>query len=110
MKLITLTRAADGSKIYVNPDYISVLCARHGKETTTVISLVGEVDSYVEVKESPDTVADLAQRGEHNDHVENPYPCKECMEQENYFYRDEHGDLVYRCYDCPLRQGDWLDN
>lgn len=44
-----------------------------------------------------------------DDYVEEFDPCEECREKEGHLYRDEHGDLVYRCYDCPLRPGDWWD-
>ena len=56
MRLITLTRKIDGAKMYVNPEQICAIYPYYKKDST-VIQLAGDIDSYIEVVESPDSIA-----------------------------------------------------
>ena len=62
MRMITLTSAYDGAKMYINPEYIEVVCSDRDDESKTVVGMVDGKDEYYLVKESPDAVAELAQR------------------------------------------------
>ena len=59
MKLIVLTSAYDGSKVYVNPDHISMIYSHDNDES--VIILMGH--ERVVVKKSPDSIVKLIELG-----------------------------------------------
>lgn len=62
MKFIILTRAYDGSGVYVNLNQICCIYRiygyNHDKETT-VIQFAGEARNYIEVKESPEAIENI---------------------------------------------------
>lgn len=62
MKLIKLTRANDGSKVFINPDAISMV-SKYDDDKTTIVSLIGDSFAYVMVKESPDSIVKLIELG-----------------------------------------------
>lgn len=57
MRLIVVTRHADGKKIYVNPEQVCAVCPCYKKEDKTVIQLSGSDENYLTVIESADSVA-----------------------------------------------------
>ena len=69
MRLIILTRLIDGAKMYVNPEQICAVYPYY-KKGTTVIQFAGEENNFIEVLESPDSIASLINRdmkGEQNE-------------------------------------------
>ncbi len=56
MKLIIVTRQIDGEKMYVNPEQICAIYPYHKKEST-VIQFSGTKEKYLDVKESPESIA-----------------------------------------------------
>lgn len=61
MKLIILTKAYNGSKVYVNPEHISMISANDNYES--VVKLIGDESTYLAVKESPDSIVKLIELG-----------------------------------------------
>lgn len=61
MKMITLTSVYNGSKVYVNPENISVISANDNNES--VVTLIGDKSTYLVVKESPDSIVKLIELG-----------------------------------------------
>lgn len=60
MRMITLTRASDGSKVYVNPEHISMVSSSPLSEKgKTIVSTSGDISLYVIVMESPETVVKM---------------------------------------------------
>lgn len=60
MRLITLTRKIDGAKMYVNPEQICAVY-QYYKKDSTVIQFAGEENNFIEVVESPDSIASVLQ-------------------------------------------------
>ncbi len=61
MRLIVVTRHADGKKIYVNPEQV---CAVYPYFNKTVIQFSGEEINYLGVLESAESIANMIMRGE----------------------------------------------
>lgn len=59
MKLIILTSAYDGSKVYVNRDHVSTIFSNNNNES--IVTLMG--DRNVVVKESPESIVKLIELG-----------------------------------------------
>lgn len=57
MRLIVVTRHADGKKIYVNPEQVCAVYPYFKREDITVIQFSGTDENYLEVLESADSVA-----------------------------------------------------
>lgn len=64
MRLIFVTRHADGKKIYVNPENICAVYPYFKQEDKTVIQFSGEEQNYLEVLESAESIANMIMRGE----------------------------------------------
>lgn len=62
MKLITVTREIDGTKVYVNPDYVCAVFQHYHFPNTTVIQFPGNVENDMHVIESVDTVANMIEK------------------------------------------------
>lgn len=61
MRLITLTRKSDGTKMYVNPENVCAVYQYYKKEST-VIQFAGAEENFLEVLESVDSVAELLEK------------------------------------------------
>ena len=59
MKLIKLTRPIDGEKVYCNVDNISNFYRNYCDRDRTIVQFVGGEDCYLNVLESPETIARL---------------------------------------------------
>lgn len=59
MQFIILTRIADGKAVYVNPKQICFMGITANNETGTLIQFCGEEENYIQVLESPETIAEL---------------------------------------------------
>lgn len=57
MRLIVVTRHADGKKIYVNPEQVCAVYPYYKQQDKTVIQFSGSDENYLEVIESADSVA-----------------------------------------------------
>lgn len=57
MQFIILTGVFDGKAVYVNPKQICFVCIT--ANTGTLIQFCGYDDNYIEVLESPETIAEL---------------------------------------------------
>lgn len=66
MRLIVVTREADGKKIYVNPEQVCAVYPYFKQEDKTVIQFSGEEKNYLEVLESAESIANMIMRGEQN--------------------------------------------
>lgn len=58
MKLIIVTRWDDGEKMYVNPEQICAIYPCYKKEST-VIQFARARESYLDVKESPESIVNM---------------------------------------------------
>ena len=58
MRLIIVTRAIDGVKIYVNPEKVCAVYPYY-KRDSTVIQFAGAEENYLEVLESADSIANM---------------------------------------------------
>ena len=56
MQFIILTRKSDGEAVYVNPKQI---CFIGTYSESTVIQFCGDDENYIQVLESPETIAEL---------------------------------------------------
>lgn len=63
MRLISVTRKNDGSKVFVNAEQVCAIYPYYGKEGVTVIQFA-ENNNYVLATESPNDIADMMQEGE----------------------------------------------
>ena len=59
MKFIILTRKYDGKAVYVNPKQICFMGGNVQDEDSTVIQFCGDDENYIQVKESPEAIAEL---------------------------------------------------
>ena len=59
MRLIIVTRAYDGAKVYVNPEKVCAVYPYYTKSSSTVIQFEGAVENYLEVVESVDSIANM---------------------------------------------------
>ena len=66
MRLIVVTRHADGKKMYVNPENICAVYPYYKHEDKTVIQFSGAEENYLEVLESAESIANMIMRGEQN--------------------------------------------
>ena len=57
MQFIILTRRSDGEAVYVNPKQICFMDITANNDT--LIQFCGEDANYIQVKESPKTIAEL---------------------------------------------------
>lgn len=64
MRLIVLTSAREGSKVYVNPTQITTISECFGGEAT-IVAFVGDDNSYLKVLESAEYIAKMVE-GEQN--------------------------------------------
>lgn len=64
MRLIVVTREADGKKIYVNPEQVCAVYPYYKQEDKTVIQFSGAEENYLEVLESADSIANMIMKGE----------------------------------------------
>lgn len=67
MRLIVVTRHADGKKIYVNPELVCAVYPYYKREDKTVIQLSGAEENYLEVLESAESIANMIMGGEKED-------------------------------------------
>lgn len=67
MRLIFVTRYADGKKMYVNPENICAVYPYFKQEDKTVIQFSGEEQNYLEVLESAESIANMIMRGEQDE-------------------------------------------
>ncbi len=56
MQFIILTRISDGKAVYVNPEQI---CFMDRDSNNTLIQFCGDDENYIQVLESPETIAEL---------------------------------------------------
>ena len=59
MQFIILTRISDGKAVYVNPKQICFMGITANNETGTLIQFCGDDENYIQVLESPETIAEL---------------------------------------------------
>ena len=59
MQFIILTREYDGKAIYVNPKQICFMDNNATNANGTLIQFCGYDDNYIQVLESPETIAEL---------------------------------------------------
>ena len=61
MKLIILTRACNGSRVYVNPNQICCIYRiyEYDDKETTAIRFAGEAHNFIDVKERPEVIEDI---------------------------------------------------
>ena len=67
MRLIVVTRYADGKKIYVNLEQVCAVYSCFKQEDKTIIQFSGEEKNYLEVLECADSIANMIMRGEQNE-------------------------------------------
>lgn len=58
MRLIIVTRAIDGAKMYINPENVCAVYPFY-KRDTTVIQFAGAEENYLEVLESAESIANM---------------------------------------------------
>ncbi len=63
MRLIVVTREADGKKIYVNPEQVCAVYPHYKLGVKTVIQFSGAEENYLEVLESAESIANMIMRG-----------------------------------------------
>ena len=59
MQFIILTRISDGKAVYVNPEQICFMDTTANNENGTLIQFCGADENYIQVLESPETIAEL---------------------------------------------------
>ena len=59
MKFIILKRKYDGKAVYVNPKHVCFMGINAQDEDGTVIQFCGDDENYIQVKESPEAIAEL---------------------------------------------------
>ena len=59
MRLIVVTREADGQKIYVNPEQVCAVYPYYKQDDKTVVQFAGAEGNYLEVLESVESVANM---------------------------------------------------
>jgi hypothetical protein len=59
MQFIILTRISDGKAVYVNPKQICYMGTIVNNEIRTLIQFCGDDENYIQVSESPETIAEL---------------------------------------------------
>lgn len=64
MRLIVVTREADGKKIYANPEQVCAVYPYYKQEDITVIQFCGEEENHLEVLESVESIANMIMKGE----------------------------------------------
>ena len=57
MQFIILTRISDGKAVYVNPKQICFMGTY--SENSTLVQFCGDDENYIQVLESPETIAEL---------------------------------------------------
>lgn len=57
MQFIILTRRSDGKAVYVSPEQICFMGTY--SDTGTLIQFCGDDENYIQVLESPETIAEL---------------------------------------------------
>lgn len=69
MRLIVVTREADGKKIYVNPEQVCAVYPYYKQEDKTVIQFAGAEGNYLEVLESAESIAHMMMEGEQDEQI-----------------------------------------
>lgn len=59
MKFMVLTRKFDGNKVYVNPKQVCFMGSNAKNDNGTIIQFCGDDENYIQVLESPETIAEL---------------------------------------------------
>lgn len=62
MRLIVVTRYADGKKIYVNPEQVCAVYPYFQQEDKTVIQFSGAENNYLVALESAESIANMIMR------------------------------------------------